>query len=230
MKFVKQGEGEHASIASFARHTLQLMTTEAPALLLMGAQKAALDEIKHAKMCYGIAEAFLGENIRPSSLDVDGSVKSQNKEEVIQSVINEGCIGETIAAVRAQLASQYATQPIVKDSLETIAADESNHAQLAWNTIKWSIDRFPELRDVAEETFKEQLDRPMNPLSSFHTGDSYDCEQDAALREHGLLLSQDKSNTEKFGIKNVINPVVQNELQNVEEISTQILNIDISKY
>merc|ERR1712198_179483 len=55
LAFSNQGEGEHASVASFARHTLQLMSMGAPATLLVGSQQAALDEIRHAKMCYGIA-------------------------------------------------------------------------------------------------------------------------------------------------------------------------------
>ena len=112
MEFSIQGEGEHASVASFARHSLQLMSMGAPPQLLIGAQQAGLDEINHAKMCYGIAEAFLGTNIQPSSLDIDGSVKTLSEEEVIQSVINEGCIGETIAAVKAQFVAQNAINPI----------------------------------------------------------------------------------------------------------------------
>ena len=230
MEFSDQGEGEHASVASFARHTLQLLSMGAPGSLLTGSQKAALDEIKHAKMCYSIAETFLGDTIQPSTLDVDGSVRAQSKEEVIQSVINEGCIGETISAVRAQVGSQYAKQPILKGILETIAADETNHAQLAWNTVEWAIERFPELRDVTEETFRARLDRPMETLNSFPTGNFYDCDQDSALHDHGLLLDEDQIKTENLGIKNVIGPVVENELQNVGDISKQILNIDFSKY
>ena len=42
MEFSVQGEGEHASVASFARHTLQLMTMGAPPELLIGSQKASL--------------------------------------------------------------------------------------------------------------------------------------------------------------------------------------------
>jgi len=230
MEFSDQGEGEHASVASFARHTLQLLSMGAPGSLLMGSQKAALDEIKHAKMCYSIAETFLGDVIQPSTLDIDGSVRAQSKEEVIQSVINEGCIGETISAVRAQVGSQYAKQPMIKDMLETIAADETNHAQLAWNTVQWAIERFPELRDVAEETFRARLDRPMETLNSFPTGNFYDCDQDSTLHDHGLLLDEDHIKTENLSIKNVIGPVVENEFQNVGAISTQILNIDFSKY
>ena len=78
-----QANGEHASVASFARHTLQLMAMGAPPTLLMGSQKAAMDEIRHAKMCYGIAQTFLDKDIQPSTLDIDGSVKALSREEII---------------------------------------------------------------------------------------------------------------------------------------------------
>ena len=62
------------------------------------------------------------------------------------------------------------------------------------------------------------------------TDNFYDCDQDSALHDHGLLLDEDQIKTENLGIKNVIGPVVENELQNVGDISKQILNIDFSKY
>ena len=230
MSFANQGEAEHASVASFARHTLQLMTMGAPATLLMGSQIAALDEIKHAKMSYGLATAFSGAIILPSSLDVDGSVKELSKEDIIRSVINEGCFGETIAAVGAHLGANYAKQPIVKDILKKIASDESNHAQLAWTTVKWAINRFPELRSFVEETFKARLDRPTMASIDLPIDYCNDCEQDSDLHDHGLLVERDQRNVKTFGIRDVIEPVVQNEFKNVETISKQILSIPFSKF
>ena len=189
-----------------------------------------MDEIKHAKMCYGLAAAFFGSNVQPGRLDIDGSVKSSTKEDIIQSVINEGCIGETISAVRAQLGSHYAKQPMVKDALEQIAADESNHAQLAWNTVQWAIERYPELRGIAEETFRVQLNRPITSLNNIPMDHCDDCERDSALRDHGLLLGVDQDHTETFGIQNVIEPVVKHGFQNVDMISKQILNTNFMKY
>ena len=230
MNFANQGESEHASVASFARHTLQLMTMGAPSTLLVGSQIAAMDEIRHAKMSYGLANTFSGTIIHPSNLDVDGSINALSKEDIIQSVINEGCIGETIAAVGAKLGANYAKHPIVKDILEKIAADESNHAQLAWTTVKWAIKRFPELRSIVEGTFDARLNRPI--LTSINLPIEYcnDCERDTALHDHGLLVEKDQLNAENFGFQNVIEPVVKNEFKNVESISTQILSVDFSKF
>jgi len=230
LAFSNQGEGEHASVASFARHTLQLMTMGAPATLMIGSQKAALDEIKHAKMCYGIAKSFLGAKIQPSTLNIDGSVKTMRKSEIVQSVITEGCIGETLAAVRARLSAHYAKEQNVKGILEEIASDETNHSQLAWNTVQWAINRFPELRVMAEEAFRAQLDRPMEIEHGLPTSNCYDCEKESALHDYGLLVDTDKDTTENLGVQNVIEPVFLNEFVNVDTISTQILNMDFSKY
>jgi len=230
LAFSNQGEGEHASVASFARHTLQLMSMGAPATLLIGSQQSAIDEIKHAKMCYGIAKSFLGAKIQPNTLNIDGSVKTMRKSEIIQSVIAEGCIGETVAAVRAQLSAHYAKEQKVKGILEEIAADETNHSQLAWNTVQWAIRRFPDLRDIAEETFKAKLDRPIDMANGLPTSYCYDCEKESALHDYGLLVDTDKDTTENLGIQNIIEPVVLNEFVNVDTISTQILSMDFSKY
>ena len=230
LAFSNQGEGEHASVASFARHTLQLMSMGTPATLLVGSQQAALDEIRHAKMCYGIAKSFLGAKIQPNTLNIDGSVKTMRKSEIIQSVIAEGCIGETVAAVRAQLSAHYAKEQNVKGILEEIASDETNHSQLAWNTVQWAINRFPELRVIAEETFRAQLDRQMEIENGLPTRYCYDCKKESALHDFGLLNDTDKDNTENLGIQNVIEPVVLNQFVNVDTISAQILNMDFSKY
>jgi len=228
MNFANQGEAEHASVASFARHTLQLMTMGAPSTLLMGSQIAALDEIRHAKMSYSLANTFSGAIIHPSTLDIDGSVKALSKADIIQSVINEGCIGETIAAVGANLGANYAKQTMVKDILKKIAIDESNHAQLAWTTVEWAISRFPDLRNVVEKTFDARLNRPIMTSINLPIDYCNGCEHDSALHDHGLLVENDQLNSEIFGIRNVIEPVVQNEFENVETISTQILSMDFS--
>ena len=60
LEWLQQAEAEHASIASFARHTLQLMSIGASSELISRSQQASIDEIEHAKMCYGFASKFIG--------------------------------------------------------------------------------------------------------------------------------------------------------------------------
>ena len=64
-RWLKLAEAEHASVASFAKHTLQLMSIGAPSKLIEASQQASIDEIRHAQMCYGIASIFLGSEFGP---------------------------------------------------------------------------------------------------------------------------------------------------------------------
>lgn len=64
---------EHASIASFARFTLDLLALGAPASMVRDAQRAMLDEIEHARLCFGLASRFGATAWGPGALDVEGS-------------------------------------------------------------------------------------------------------------------------------------------------------------
>ncbi|MCA9699576.1 MAG: hypothetical protein KC431_18765, partial [Myxococcales bacterium] len=59
---------EHASIAAFARATLELMAMAAPPDLLGEIQVAADDEIEHAMRCFGLAQRFSGQAREPGEL------------------------------------------------------------------------------------------------------------------------------------------------------------------
>ena len=74
---MEQAEGEHASVASFARNTLQLLTLGSPSELLVASQQAGIDEINHAKISYDIASANTGLNLAPGPLDVQKSLKKK---------------------------------------------------------------------------------------------------------------------------------------------------------
>jgi len=57
---------EHASVAAFARTTLELMALGAPAELLAGAQAAAADEVRHARLSFALASAYAGREVEPA--------------------------------------------------------------------------------------------------------------------------------------------------------------------
>jgi hypothetical protein len=54
---------EHASIASFARFVMDLLSLGAPADLVDGAARALQDEVEHARLCFGIASRLSGRSM-----------------------------------------------------------------------------------------------------------------------------------------------------------------------
>lgn len=53
--WLRAGAGEHASVAAFARLSLQLMAHGAPMELLLAVHEAAADEVRHAALCWEMA-------------------------------------------------------------------------------------------------------------------------------------------------------------------------------
>lgn len=66
---------------------------------------------------------------------------------VVELVFAEGCVGETAAALEATWAAEAATEPLVRDVLAQIAADEERHATLAFRFVSWALERDPRLCD-----------------------------------------------------------------------------------
>jgi len=155
---------EHASVASFARFTLQLLALGAPHELVRDAQLAALDEIDHAKRCFEIASRLSGRLIGPGELSQAGAGLETDWAEVVVATIHEGCVGETLAAALASEQARVASVPEVRDSLLKIAADEARHAELAWRFVAWALQRRDErVCRLAAAAFGEALARLERP-------------------------------------------------------------------
>jgi hypothetical protein len=130
---------EHASIAAFARFTLQLMSLAAPASLIERATAATRDETKHAKACFALASAYASAPIGPGRLSVEGSLEGGSLEQIVLNTIREGCVGETVAALEAHEAAEYAADPAVRALLLQISEDETRHAELAYCFVQWAL-------------------------------------------------------------------------------------------
>lgn len=152
--WTRAGLMEHASIAAFARFVLQLLAMGAPAGLVAEAQAAIRDELEHARVCFGFASAYAGREVGPGALDVLGALGgADDLGMIVVTAIHEGCVGETVAALEASEAARHAEDPRVRAALETIAADEGRHAELAWRFVQWAVERDDRLRAVAVEAF-----------------------------------------------------------------------------
>jgi hypothetical protein len=130
---------EHASIGSFARFTLHLLALGAPSDLVIASNRAMADETEHARLAFALSSAFLGREVGPGALSVDGALDGGDLDAFVATLLREGCIGETRAAVEAHEMLDVTRDPAIRDVLETIAQDETRHAELAWRTLAWLI-------------------------------------------------------------------------------------------
>jgi hypothetical protein len=136
---------EHASVAAFARLSLQLLALGAPAELVRDAQLASLDELRHADFFFDLASREAGAQLRPGPLDVAGALDDLSLAALVESNLREGCIGETVAAEHLRRRAQRTSEPELRAGLWAIADDETRHAALAFRILAWCRDTAPEL-------------------------------------------------------------------------------------
>jgi hypothetical protein len=137
--WLEDARQEHASIAAFARFTMLLLGVGAPPELLAGSQRASLDEIEHAKMCFSLASRYGANDVGPTSLKVDDAMTDTSLIDLAVLTAKEGCVGETLGVALATEQLAGTTDPEVKAFLEKIVKDEIRHAELAWRFIGWAI-------------------------------------------------------------------------------------------
>jgi len=131
---------EHASIASFGRFALELLALAAPPQLVAAAHQAALDEIRHAQWCFGLASVYAKTSLGPGALAIDPSAFGQFElHGAVRAAVLEGCVGETLAAQEAEYASALCRIPAISATLSAIAREESAHAALAYRFVSWAL-------------------------------------------------------------------------------------------
>jgi hypothetical protein len=192
---------EHASIASFARFVLDLLAVGAPGDLVASAQRALADEIVHARLAFGLASAYLGVDVGPGPLAVDGALPTPTLASIVRAAIVEGCIGETIGAARADHARRTCTDPAVHRVLTVISRDEQRHAELAWRFVAWALGRDPSLHSDVEATFARALadlerNGPLPPVLA----------DDLERRAHGISSARERVRLLRTVVADVLAP------------------------
>ena len=90
---------------------------------------------------------------------------------------------------------------LYREALETIAADESTHAELAWRTVKWALDTFG--ADV-RETIRDEMARIQDEL-----GGAYEMRRsawDETLLDHGVITTNVRGSMRRAVLKDVVLP------------------------
>ncbi|HEX6276113.1 MAG TPA: ferritin-like domain-containing protein [Polyangiaceae bacterium] len=161
---------EHASIAAFARFSLELLGVGAPPEFVAETTRAMRDETEHAMVMYGLASHFLGRSLGPGCLAIEGALDATTLEELALATLEElalatfveGALGETLGALELHEASLHASDPAVRDALRRIASDETRHAALAFRFVAWALERssddLPRRLATALDAARRELD------------------------------------------------------------------------
>ncbi|HSC89777.1 MAG TPA: ferritin-like domain-containing protein [Polyangiaceae bacterium] len=199
------GQLEHASIAAFARFALELLSLGAPPELLELTHAAQLDETRHARLCFRLAEIYGGAPVGPGPLDLSGNVVGTDLDTIVRGAILEGCIGETIAALEAREAAAQASHPVLAALLNQIADDESRHAELAYRFVRWALERSPELATLLDDALATELTcaAAVDARKPVAAGDSA---MDHSAAAHGLLSPASAAWVRARALREVIAP------------------------
>jgi hypothetical protein len=154
---------EHASIAAFARLSLDLIAVGAPPRLLEASLSAALDEVRHATGAYSLASAYAGSSLGPGPIPEVATAPGGLARLAMETVI-DGCLGEGLAAACAREAAADATDPVLRAHLSAVARDESRHAELAWAVLAFCLARGGDPVRLATERALELCTRGVLPV------------------------------------------------------------------
>lgn len=142
----ENGRTEHASVAAFARLTLDLLALGAPPQLVASAQRDALDEIRHAEACFSLARALDGGTEGPGPFPeaqrartLSGMRPVALAQLAVDSMI-DGALHEGVSArILARLA-KVCEEPATRAALLELARDEGRHAAHGWDVVRYCLE------------------------------------------------------------------------------------------
>lgn len=200
--WAEDGLAEHASVAAFARLTLQLMAFGAPSQLIEASQRASLDELRHAEFCFAEATRHADRRIEPGPLDIGQACASLGFEDFMVLNLIEGCVGETLAALRMAEQARLAESPALTRALSEISEDETRHAELAFEILRFglAVNRpatLAALRRVLEMRFDDDITDPRGPIP------------EPVWEAHGRLSAKTRRQVDRDAWNLVLAPLLQ---------------------
>ncbi len=196
---------EHASIASFNKFSLELLALGAPAELVAATNRAALQEVEHARASFALASAYAGRGIGPGPLAIAGlAVDGMDLSDVARAAVAEGCVGETLAAAEAAHAAERASVPAVRWVLDKIAREEGEHAGLAFSFTRWGCDVGGRaVRDAARTAFLDALEAVRVESTEAPCAEPANA---APLSQHGRLSPSARASVRQRALSELLQP------------------------
>lgn len=195
---------EHASIAAFARFSLELLALGAPADLVSRSARAMADETEHARLCFALATRYGAESLGPGP--ISGCLDASDPVAIFSTAFLEACVGETLAASEVAEAARYAESPGLRATLTRIAEDEARHAELGWRFAAWMLATSePELRcgllRAMDSLVRGELERRASTSGSALADES-------VLVRHGVLPRSARKALRESTLREVVVPCV----------------------
>jgi hypothetical protein len=147
-EWLRDGQHEHASVASFARFSLDLLRFGAPPHLLLASQVAGADEVRHAQDSFGLAARFgeKADGVHVGYFPIERVDLTPTLTAMTNRTFEEGCNGESAAVVRIAYTLRFVHEASpVRAVLQQLLAEEARHAALAWSTVRWALGQGAEL-------------------------------------------------------------------------------------
>lgn len=124
---------ETAAVAAFAYLARDLKRIGAPKSLIARAEKAALDEIRHAR---AVQEIALVKGATPSEVHIQPEAKRTLLSMALENAV-EGCVRECWGALVAHHQATASSDQELRRLWTEIAWDESEHAALSFDLAEW---------------------------------------------------------------------------------------------
>jgi hypothetical protein len=129
---------EAVSVHAFERLQRELVAHAAPAALVRDARRARRDEIRHTAMTARLARKRGGILLLPQAPQV---APARSLFEIALENAVEGCVRETYGAVVGLVEAHVSPDEPLRRAMQSIAADECRHAELAWAVHAWALPR-----------------------------------------------------------------------------------------
>lgn len=128
---------EAASVDAFRQLRRELVAHGAPRRLVRAAERAARDEVRHARRMAGLARRYGGRVTRPR---IEQCAVRSLESVALDNAI-EGCVLEAFGALVATWQARAAEDPVIRAVMARIARDETRHAMLACEVHGWACAR-----------------------------------------------------------------------------------------
>jgi hypothetical protein len=166
--------------------------------LLAETQRAAADEVRHARICFALAAAYAGAPVEPGKFPLARSGQLSIETElasIAAATFAEGCVEETLSCLAMAEAGERCEDRCVKTALTSIvkvrapncalfedgsaagavadAQDEARHAVLAWRTVEWAVEQGgSSARKAVAAAFEREMQERLPAASASESGDA----------------------------------------------------------